>query len=172
MFVLPSVVKGTGIFPDAKPCAIEAGTRYPLTGIQDGTNLPPFFSDFPTARAVLVLSMALQTKVALEMVGFDGAGSIFTEGGFSRNRDYNMVLSSIYPQAQVAVTRFEEATLSQLSEDQLEELGRNRLRFGDVCGSDGNPLTAPGQLEDGPQGVLAFLGDIHSRTIHHTLLIR
>jgi sugar (pentulose or hexulose) kinase len=110
LFVLPSVVKGTGIFPHARPRVIENGREYPLEQIKEGTAIPEFFKDYPTALAVLTLSLALQTKSAMNLVGFDGPGRIFTEGGFRKNSHYNRVLSAFYPDATVGTTELPEAT--------------------------------------------------------------
>ncbi|MBD3420377.1 MAG: carbohydrate kinase [Chitinivibrionales bacterium] len=110
LFILPSVVKGTGIFPDAKPCVIENGVSIPLENIQNGTQVPSFFTDFHTAWATMSLSLAIQTKAALNMVGFAGKGAIFTEGGFRKNKEYNALLTSVYPDASLYLTNMEEAT--------------------------------------------------------------
>jgi sugar (pentulose or hexulose) kinase len=109
-FILPSVVKGTGIFPDALPQVIENGQSYSLADIQNGSRCPELFQNYERTFATLILSLVLQTKSALEMVGFDGQGTIFTEGGFRNNRAYNALLASIYPNARTATTKMAEAT--------------------------------------------------------------
>ena len=40
LFVLPSVVKGTGIFPHARQQVVEGDCHYPLEDIQAGTAIP------------------------------------------------------------------------------------------------------------------------------------
>lgn len=110
LFVLPSVVKGTGLFPDSPPRVIEGDTVYALEDIQSGESVPGFFRDFETAYAVLNLSLAAQTAFALGMAGYDGRGSVFTEGGFRKNDSYNAILSAVYGESRVATTRLEEAT--------------------------------------------------------------
>jgi sugar (pentulose or hexulose) kinase len=110
LFILPSVVKGTGIFPDAKPRAIENGVEFPLAGMQDAKRIPGFFRDYETAHAVLAASLAIQTRCALDIAGFTGEGAIFTEGGFRKNDRYNKLLAALYPKADLALTKLEEAT--------------------------------------------------------------
>ncbi len=110
LFVLPSVVKGTGLFPDSPPRVVDGDTVYALEDIRSGAATPPFFRDFETAYTVLNLSLAAQTATALGMAGYDGRGSVFTEGGFRKNDCYNAILSAVYAQSRVATTRLEEAT--------------------------------------------------------------
>lgn len=110
LFVLPSVVKGTGLFPDSPPRVVEGDKTYPLAGIESGAAVPEAFSSYETAYAALNLSLAVQTSVALEMAGFDGAGNVFTEGGFRKNTTYNPLLAALYPKATMALTGLEEAT--------------------------------------------------------------
>jgi sugar (pentulose or hexulose) kinase len=110
LFILPSVVKNTGIFPHALPRVVENGEVFGLEQIQSKARIPSFFNDYPTAHAVLVLSLALQTKAALDMTGFAGKGTIFTEGGFRRNKAYNPILAGLYPESNAVLTNFDEAT--------------------------------------------------------------
>ncbi|MBD3390989.1 MAG: carbohydrate kinase [Chitinivibrionales bacterium] len=110
LFILPSVVKGTGIFPNALPRACENGEMYGLEDITAGKRVPPFFNDYETAYAVLVVSLALQTRAALDMTGYRGAGTIFTEGGFRKNDAYNRVLATLYPDSTAVLTNLSEAT--------------------------------------------------------------
>ncbi len=110
LFIVPSVVRGTGIFPKATARVVEDGKEYLLTDIQEGHEMPSFFHNYETAFAVLNLSLALQTKIALSLAGFDGYGQVFTEGGFRRNSTYNPLLSSVYPEAECVITELKEAT--------------------------------------------------------------
>jgi L-fuculokinase len=109
-FILPSVVRGVGIFPASEPCAIEANERFPFETIQDGSNVPPFFRDYDNAAAVLNLALVLQTKMALDYTGFSGKGSLYVEGGSRNDMNYMGLLAEIYPEATVASTHLEEAT--------------------------------------------------------------
>ncbi len=110
LFILPSVVRGTGLFPDSPPRAVEGDRVFPLEQIADGGDAPSFMKDHETACAVLNISLAVQSSIALSMAGYDGSGSIFTEGGFRRNQTYNAVLSAMYPRSRVATTKLDEAT--------------------------------------------------------------
>ncbi len=109
LFIFPGIVRGTGQFPDSKPRVIENGKVYPLQVIQNGT-IPDFFTDFPKAIAVLNISIAIQTKVAMERVGLRDGMPIFTEGGFQKNPDYNALITGIYPCSQVYLSNLAEAT--------------------------------------------------------------
>ncbi len=44
------------------------------------------------------------------MTGFDGKGTIFIEGGFRKNDAYINLLGALYPEAQIALTKMDEAT--------------------------------------------------------------
>ena len=109
-FILPSVLPGVGIFPSSKPCAVEAGTRFPFEAIKDGSEIPAFFHDFDHAAAVLNLALVLQTKTALDYAGFTGKGVLYVEGGSRKDMNYMGLLAEIYPEATVASTHLEEAT--------------------------------------------------------------
>ncbi|MHC4884827.1 MAG: FGGY-family carbohydrate kinase [Planctomycetota bacterium] len=110
LFILPSVARGVGIFPSSKPCAIENGKRFPLEGIEDGSSVPEFFSDFDTAAAVLNLALVLQTQIALDYADFAGKGALYVEGGSRKDVNYMGLLAALFPEATVASTHLEEAT--------------------------------------------------------------
>ena len=109
-FILPSVLGGTGQFPDSKPRVVENGKVYPLEDIQEGRSVPEFFNDFPAAYATLNLSLAIQTEISFQRVDLPEGGSIYTEGGFRNNPDYNALLTAFFPTAPVYLTGMEEAT--------------------------------------------------------------
>ena len=69
-----------------------------------------FFKDFETGTAVLNLSLAIQTYYALNMTGFNGKGTVFIEGGFRKNEAYIKLLGALYPEAQISLTKMDEAT--------------------------------------------------------------
>jgi sugar (pentulose or hexulose) kinase len=110
LFILPSVVRGTGLFPDSRPRAVEDCRVFMLDEITSGRNVPAFFRDYETAFAVLNVSLALQTSIALSMAGFVDGGDIFTEGGFRKNDTYNALMAALYPTSHVALTQLAEAT--------------------------------------------------------------
>jgi L-fuculokinase len=109
-FVIPGVVPGTGQFPDSRARVIDAGREYDLQTIRDGSVVPPLFQDLPAAYATLNLSLAIQSKVALERVGIVPGMSVFTEGGFRHNLDYNILLAAFLGDNPVFLTGIEEAT--------------------------------------------------------------
>ena len=109
-FVLPSVVFGAGQFPMSRPRVVAAGTVYPLAAIQDGSAVPPIFADYERGIALVDLSVAVQSRVALQRVGLDPGVRVFIEGGFRNNACYLRVLAALLPDNPVVVTSFEEAT--------------------------------------------------------------
>lgn len=109
LFITPSVQKGTGQFPDSEPRVYEGEKVYTLKEIESG-RIPDFFDDFPTAYAVLNISLAIQSKIALERTGMVDGMDLFTEGGFRKNPDYNALISSMFPASKVYLTNLEEAT--------------------------------------------------------------
>ncbi|MHC4871453.1 MAG: FGGY-family carbohydrate kinase [Planctomycetota bacterium] len=109
-FILPSVIPGAGIFPQSKGRVVSDGNTTLLADIQDGTQRPDFMNDKVKTMAVLNLSLALQTRCALDMAGYSGKGELFIEGGFRNNDSYIALLSALYPEAEVACTFMEEAT--------------------------------------------------------------
>ncbi len=109
-FILPGVTKGTGQFPDSEARVVSGKEIYSLQEIQSETNLPSFLKNYEYAYAVLILSLAIQTKVALDRTGIQPGMPIFTEGGFRKNTCYNKLLTAFYPQSAVYTTALSEAT--------------------------------------------------------------
>ena len=66
-FILPAIVP-FGMFPDSPARIIEGGTVYPFGDVALGKT-PLFFGDFERSYVVLTLSIALQTRMALELAG-------------------------------------------------------------------------------------------------------
>lgn len=60
--------------------------------------------------AAVNLSLAVQSTVALRRVGLAPGVNVYTEGGFRNNRDYNALLTTLFPETQFALTGMEEAT--------------------------------------------------------------
>ncbi len=110
LFILPGVLKGLGQFPQSTPRAIEKGKTFNLEEIEKEENIPEFFKDHNTAHAVLNISLAIQSKVALDRTGAVKGSSIFTEGGFRKNASYNSLLTALYPDSNISLTNLEEAT--------------------------------------------------------------
>ncbi|HWR10834.1 MAG TPA: FGGY family carbohydrate kinase [Rectinemataceae bacterium] len=109
-FILPEIVPGSGQFPGSIPQAVEGGIRYGLSDIEAGRAKPAFLADPAKAKAVLNLSIALQTIVALERAGLADRQKIFTEGGFRNNAEYNAVLAAALPENPLFLTDMSEAT--------------------------------------------------------------
>lgn len=109
-FILPGVTKGTGQFPDSEARVVTGEKTFNLADIQSGNSVPSFFQNYEYAYAVLVLSLAMQTKVALERTGMKPGIPVFTEGGFRRNECYNQILTAFYPESTIATTGLSEAT--------------------------------------------------------------
>jgi L-fuculokinase len=108
-FIQPSVVKGSGQFPDSPPGVWEGARFYPLDEIENGS-FPSFFSQRDVCFAVLRLSLVAQSVVAFNRTGFKNGMTIFIEGGFRYNRAYNIMLASYYDKSRLFTTNMEEAT--------------------------------------------------------------
>ena len=109
-FIFPSVVAGTGQYPDSLARIVDHGEVFPLDVVQSGGRTPPLFRDPARAFAVLNLSLALQTATALRRVGLRDGVTVYTEGGFRGNRDYNAILAALCPEASFHLSGVAEAT--------------------------------------------------------------
>jgi L-fuculokinase len=108
-FILPTIVQGSGQFPDSEARVVENEKTFTFADVQNG-KFPGFFRDYNKSMAVLNLSIAAQTKVAMERVGLRNGMPIFTEGGFQKNPDYNALLTGMYPDSRVYLSNLSEAT--------------------------------------------------------------
>jgi len=109
-FILPSVAKGIGQFPDSQPRIIEKSTIFSLEDIELGKSIPEFFHNYEEALAVLNLSLAIQTKVSFDRADMTKGLQVFTEGGFSKNDSYNTLMTSFYPDSNFYLTDLKEAS--------------------------------------------------------------
>lgn len=109
-FILPSIVVGSGQFPESRPRVIEDGEEYTLDEIQSGERVPKLFDDLDSAYAALNLSIAAQSRVAFERVGAAEVVNAYTEGGFRKNRDYNALMAAIFPKLSMSLTGIPEAS--------------------------------------------------------------
>lgn len=109
-FILPAIVRGTGQFPDSRARVVDHGEVFAFDDIRDGSTAPELFSDTRRAFAVLNLSLAIQTITALERVGLADGVTVYTEGGFRNNRDYNALLATLAPRASFRLSGMPEAT--------------------------------------------------------------
>jgi L-fuculokinase len=110
LFILPGITSGTGQFPESAARIIENGTTYAYESVQQGKDLPSFFREKATAYAVLNLSLAVQTKISLDRSDMSNGMPLFTEGGFSNNQAYNILISAFYPESTIYLTNLNEAT--------------------------------------------------------------
>ena len=109
-FILPSLVQGSGQFPDSEARVLEKDRVYPFSEIERGAMAPSFFKTPEKAYAVLNISLALQTKVALDRAGMHPGMPIFVEGGFRNNKPYCKLLTALYPDSKLFLTNLEEAS--------------------------------------------------------------
>jgi sugar (pentulose or hexulose) kinase len=131
LFILPSVAKGTGQFPDSRPRIIEKGRIYQFDDVNAGKEVPGFFYDYETAWAVLVISLVIQTKISLERADMADGLPLFIEGGFSNNDSYANLLTAFYPASDVCITSLNEATAfgaAILSKASMEKIHPMQLK--------------------------------------------
>lgn len=109
-FILPGVVPGSGQYPASHARVREAGREIPLSEIEAGRIVPSVFRSPRAAVALLNLSLAVQTRTALERVGLMDGVRLFTEGGFRNNADYNRLVTAFFPESGHSLTDVNEAT--------------------------------------------------------------
>ncbi len=109
-FILPSVAKGIGQFPDSEARVIENGKVFTLEDIQSGQFVPELFNNYEETLAVLNLSLAIQTKVSFDRADMTRGMKVFTEGGFVKNDSYNTLMTSFYPDSEFFLTDLKEAS--------------------------------------------------------------
>lgn len=107
-YILPSIIP-FGMFPDSVARIIESENVYSFGDLNAGKT-PLFFDNYERAYAILALSTALQTRVALERTGLTEGMKVFIEGGFSHNAFYTRLLSSLLPNVQFEISDLQEAT--------------------------------------------------------------
>ncbi len=110
LFILPEVYPGTGQFTGSRARIVEDGAVIPFEAVQKGEVVPRLFRDPAVARPVLIISLALQTEVALRRAGMRAGEPLYVEGGFRRNESYNALLAALAPGSPVSLTSMKEAT--------------------------------------------------------------
>ncbi|MCF6334496.1 MAG: hypothetical protein L3J12_01980, partial [Spirochaetales bacterium] len=110
IFILPGVVKGAGQFPDSDPRIIDNNMEFSFGEIENRIKTPPFFEDYKKAYLTLVLSLVIQTSIAIERINAPKGAPIYIEGGFRHNKNYVKLLASIFPDSPLFLTNIEEAT--------------------------------------------------------------
>ncbi len=109
-FILPSVARGIGQFPQSMPRVIENGETFHLSEVETGNRMPGFFMNYEEALIVLNLSLAIQTKVSFDRADKTRGLQVFTEGGFSKNETYNSLMTAFYPESVFYLTDLKEAS--------------------------------------------------------------
>ncbi|MBN2283363.1 MAG: carbohydrate kinase [Deltaproteobacteria bacterium] len=110
LFIIPGGVTGGGMFPDSEARIIENDIVHTFDEVIAGVKQPAFFGDFEQAYAVLNISIAIETQVAMERVGLTEGMEIFIEGGFRKNDSYLALLSAMNPRSRLFLTNLDEAT--------------------------------------------------------------
>ncbi len=109
-FILPSVARGIGQFPQSMPRVIDNGETFHRSDIESGNRIPGFFMNYEEALIVLNLSLAIQTKVSFDRADMTRGLQVFTEGGFSKNDTYNSLMTAFYPESVFYLTDLKEAS--------------------------------------------------------------
>lgn len=109
-FILPGVVQGAGQFPSSFAAVMSAGKTYTLQDIREENSIPTLFTDYEKAFTVLLLSLALHTKVAFLRAGLIPGIPIYIEGKFRQNFGYTSLVASLFPENEIFVTGIDEAT--------------------------------------------------------------
>ena len=109
LFLLPELTPGSGQFPASRARITEGGKDYFFDAMETGS-FPPCFDDYETAFALLRISLLMQTQTALERAGLQKGYEVYTEGGFRKDKSYNLLLSSVFSDNKVFLTDIAEAT--------------------------------------------------------------
>lgn len=109
-FILPSVAKGIGQFPNSEARVVEGDKVFSLADFRSEELIPDFFHNYEEALAVLNLSLAIQTKVSFDRADITKGMDVFTEGGFSQNDSYNTLMTSFYPDSCFYLTDLKQAS--------------------------------------------------------------
>ena len=96
-------------FPGMSGGASADDQQWSLDDLQAG-NAPAWFADPVMAHDYLNISLAIQTKVALQRTDMAEESVVFVEGGFRNNGTYLAVLAALLPQASIALTDLPQAT--------------------------------------------------------------
>ena len=161
-FILPTIVPGTGQFPDSRARVVHKNETYPAQDIVSGSRWPSAFDSYEEGFALANLSLAIQTRIALERVGLNQGTEVFIEGGFRQNPNYGALLGALLPENPLYLTALEEATSfgaalcgkAMLDKVPVESLGR-------CVNLDKHPVV-PARLDGLEDYVRAFLEHLES----------
>ena len=109
-FILPTLVPGTGQFPDSVARIIDEGETYSAADILENRRWPKAFDDYLMGFALTNLSLAIQTRIALQRVDLAPGTEVYIEGGFRQNQNYGALLGAMLPDNPLFLTELEEAT--------------------------------------------------------------
>jgi L-fuculokinase len=109
-FVTPGVVPGSGQYPDSVASLVGPDFSVRHSDLARGTVRLPESCDGGALYAALNISLALQSRIALNRIGCGPGTPIFTEGGFRNNAAYLSLLAGLFPDSELRLTGFEEAT--------------------------------------------------------------
>lgn len=130
-------------FPRVNGGILENGVVHELAELQAGYR-PAWFADQRCAHMRLNVSLALQTKVALERTGIGPQTPVFIEGGFRQNETYRHVLAALMPERTVACTELSQAAASGAALLALALAdGRDPRDYAAVCQIAKAPVTPP-----------------------------
>ena len=108
IFITPSTVKGTGLFPHCRPYLYVDEHKFGYFELerQDPAALP----SPARIRAALVASLACQTAIAFNELNFSETGLVYVDGGLSGNEAYLGLLASAYGRGRVLANHFQHNT--------------------------------------------------------------
>lgn len=130
-------------FPRVQGGILEDGVEHSLAELRAGYR-PAWFADQRRAHMRLNVSLALQTKIALERTGIGPHTPVFIEGGFRQNETYRHVLAALMPERTVACTELAQAAASGAALLALALAdGRDPQAYADICQIAKAPVTAP-----------------------------
>lgn len=109
LFVVPGIIRDASIFAFSVPAVHHAGKVMPYEKLRKDAPHPcsGFGQDY---FAALNLSLALQSREMLRILGSAEGETVFIEGGFCRNRLYCEILASLCPGLKFAISDLQEAT--------------------------------------------------------------
>lgn len=109
-FLLPTMLPGAGQFPEAVARVIDGSNEYAIEDILAQKVWPEAFNDYQSGFALANLSLAIQTRIALQRVGLTPGTKVFIEGGFRQNTNYGALLGALLPDNPLYLTSLDEAT--------------------------------------------------------------
>jgi len=109
-FILPSVVQGTGQFPNSAASVVSGNKKWDFVEMCENQKFPEFFDDLEKSYAVLNLSLVAQTFISMKRCGLERGMPVYIEGGFRKNDSYLALLKVMLPESKIFLTNLQEAT--------------------------------------------------------------